>query len=114
MANESTRLSLSEYECRVQKISPGGPPYAGVCNKKTKKRSKSKKTCLEVPDRSKNLLSVQYRYKILCDNNRLSNQLLLSSEIGPFEVGLAKNPQNPLKSMEIHYDSTNDFTRKTW
>ena len=49
---------------------------------------------LEVSDRAKNLLSVQNTFEILCDNNRLSNQLLLSSEIGSFEVGHAKNPQN--------------------
>ena len=41
---------------------------------------------LEVSDRSKNLLSVQRVFEILCDINRLPIQLLLSSEIEPFEV----------------------------
>ena len=81
--------------------------------KKQKKRYKAEKSCLEVSNRSKNLLSVQYTFEILCDNNRLPIQLHLSSEIGSFEVDLTKNPQNPFKSNEIHYGSTNDYTVKT-
>ena len=54
-----------------------------------------------VSDRAKNLLSVQHTSQILCDNNRLSNQLLLSSEIDPFEGCHTKNPQNILKYIEI-------------
>ena len=49
---------------------------------------------------------MQNRSEILSDNNRLSNQLLLSSEIPLFEVGLTKNPQNPSKSIEIYVQFT--------
>ena len=86
----------------------GTSPVSKIQNK----RNKNEKTYLEVSNRSKNLLSVQNRSEILCDNNRLSNQLLLSSEIGPFEGGTVvspKNPQNTLNSIEIYYGSTKDF-----
>ena len=70
--------------------------------------------------RSKNRLSVQNRSEILCDNNSLPNQLLLSSEIGPFECHPIKNTQISMKSIEIRYGST-DFdkgftklTHKLW
>ena len=82
--------------------------------KTRKKRRSLEKTYLEVSDRPKNILSVKHMFEILCDNNRLPNQLLLSNEIGPFEGDLTKNSQNSTKSIEILYGSTRDFTRKTW
>ena len=69
---------------------------------------------LDVSGRARNLLSVQYTYEILCDNNHLSNQLLLSSEIGPFEDDPTEILQNSMKSIENRYGSTIDFTRKTY
>ena len=63
-----------------------------VQNRNRNKRSKRKKICLEVLDRSKNMLSVQHGFELLCGNNRLPIQLLLSSEIGPFEDQPSKNP----------------------
>ena len=78
-----------------------------------KKKYKVEKSCFAVSDRSKNLLSVQHTFEILCDNNRLPTQLLLSSEIGPFEVDLTENPLNSMNSIEILYGSTRDFTSKT-
>ena len=42
----------------------------------------------------KNMLSVQHWLELLCSNNRLPNQLLLSSEIGPFEDQPCKNHKN--------------------
>ena len=52
---------------------------------------------LEVSDRPKNLRSVQHMFEILCDNNRLSIQLLLSSELGLFEVVTITNDKIPMK-----------------
>ena len=68
----------------------------GLFNNREKKRNNVAKTYPEVSDRAKNLHSVQHRSQILCDNNRLPNQLLLSSEIAPFEGSRVKNPQNPM------------------
>ena len=48
---------------------------------------------------------MQHTFEILCDNNRLSIQLLLSSEIGPFEVVTIKFDEIPMKSSEIHMKS---------
>ena len=76
----------------------GTSPVSKIQNK----RNKTEKTYLEVSNRSKNLLSVQHTSEILCDNNRLSIQLLLSSEIGPFEVVTIKFDEIPMKSNEIH------------
>ena len=61
-----------------------------------------KKSCLEVSDRPKNLLSVQHVHEILCPNNRLPNQLPLSSEIGPFEAEVDENLQNLLIILTNH------------
>ena len=58
------------------------------------------KTYPEVFGRAKNLLSVQYRSQILRDNNLLPNQLLLSSEIAPFEGGLTQKGVKPSKYIE--------------
>ena len=57
-----------------------------MLQKNKNKPYKPKKSRLEVSDRPKNLLSVPHMFEILCDNNRLSIQLLLSSEICLFEV----------------------------
>ena len=62
-----------------------------MCEKKEKKTRRVEKTYLEVSDRPHSLLSVQHMLEILCDNNRLPNQLLLSSEIGPFEAEVDEN-----------------------
>lgn len=40
----------------------------------------------------------------VCDNTRLSNELLWSSEIGPFERGRNQNWQNFSKSMDFPYE----------
>ena len=66
-----------------------------------KKGNKSKKSCLEVSDRSKNPLSAQRMLVLLCFNNRLPNQLLLSSEIGQLLSGLAKISEIFCKFSEI-------------
>ena len=60
-----------------------------MCEKYEKKH-RVEKTYLEVSNRPENLLSVQHMVEILCDNKHLPNQLLLSSEIGPFEVETIK------------------------
>ena len=51
------------------------------------------------------MLSVQHRYELLCGNNRLPNQFLLSSEIGAFDVATIKFGEIPMKSNEIHMKS---------
>ena len=67
-----------------------------------KKTNTSRKSCLEVSDRPKNLLNVQHVDEILCPNNRLPNQLHLSSEIGPFEVEVDENLQKLLIILTNH------------
>ena len=51
------------------------------------------------------MLSVQHVLEILCDNNRLPNQLLLSSEICLFEVVTIKFDEIPMKSNGIRMKS---------
>ena len=51
------------------------------------------------------MLSVQHGFELLCDNNRLPNQLLLSSEIGSFEVVSIKFDEIPIKSNGIRMKS---------
>ena len=51
------------------------------------------------------MLSVQHGLELLCDNNRLPNQLLLSSEIGSFEVVSIKFDEIPMKSNGIRMKS---------
>ena len=60
-----------------------------------KKPSRLEKTCLEAFYGSKNMLSVEECLEILCDNNRLPTQLLLSSEIGELEDQPSQNIGNP-------------------
>ena len=76
-----------------QRRSLGGPPG---CVKNTKKRYSLEESCLQASDRSKNMLSVQHGFELLCGNNRLPNQFLLSSEIGPFEDQPSKNPRKSM------------------
>ena len=59
------------------------------------------------------MLSVQHMLKILCDNNRLPNQFLLSSEIGAFEVVTINFDEIPMKSNEIHMKSLYCANRKS-
>ena len=80
--------------------------------KNQKKSHGVEKSCLPASDRSKNMLSVQHVLEILCDNNRLPNQFLLSSEIGAFEVVTIKFDENPMKSNEIHMKSLDCFNGK--
>ena len=59
------------------------------------------------------MLSVQHGLELLCDNNRLPNQLLLSSEIGSFEDQLLQKSQKYRifygYSLEILTVNTKDF-----
>ena len=57
-----------------------------------KKQSSVWKSYLDASYGPKNMLSVQHGHELLCDNNRLPNQLLLSSEIDPFGDQPLKNP----------------------
>ena len=63
------------------------------------------------------MLSVQYGLELVCGNNRLPNQLLLSSEIDPFRDQPLKNPQNLTKFLWNPYegctDDSKDFQRKS-
>ena len=70
-----------------------------------KKRSKVEKSYLDISDRSKNLLSVQNGFEIVCDNNRLPNQLLLSSEIDSFEDEPFENDEKSSKTFDFHWKS---------
>ena len=74
---------------------------------KYKKKSRVEKSCLQASDRSKNMLSVQHGFELLCGNNRLPNQLLLSSEIAPFEYEPSKNPWKSSESLWDPYDILN-------
>ena len=56
-----------------------------------KKISKLEKTYLQVSYGSKNMLSVEDYLEILYHNIFLSDQFLLSSEIGQFLSGIAQN-----------------------
>ena len=44
---------------------------------------------------SRNVLNVKYGSQLLCDNNRLSNQLLLSSELHLVVISDRENPDFP-------------------
>ena len=56
---------------------------------------------------------MQHVLEILCDNNRLPNQFLLSSEIGAFEVVTIKFDEIPMKSNEICMKSLDCFNGKS-
>ena len=66
-------------------------------NREKKETNVCKNSIQRHPIGLKNLLSVQNRSKIQCCNNRLPNQLLLSSEIGPFEDQPSENPPKSTK-----------------
>ena len=95
-SHTSTTSRISEYNSDIR---AGESLYLRVCSKNTKKKIPIPKTDPDVSNRAKNLLSVQYTSEILRANNRLSNQLLLSSEIGPFEHQSPKILQNFPKSL---------------
>ena len=71
----------------------------GFVSKKQKKQSWVWKSYLEASYGPGNLLNVKYGPQLLCHNNRLPNQLLLSSELGRFELQSIKNQEFPYKSL---------------
>ena len=67
---------------------------------------------------SRNVLNVKYGSQLLCDNNRLSNQLLLSSELHLVVISDRENPDFPritlqgvCKGSMTQYEETQEFLR---
>ena len=48
------------------------------------------------------------------EHQPIAQQTILSSKIDLFDSGLSKNPPSSVKSIQVWYDLTRDFTRKTY
>ena len=75
--------NISDYIFHLRGIHKVG---GGLMFQKSKKRRKVWKSYLEASYGPGNLLNREYWSQLLWDNSRLFNQLLLRSELGPFEL----------------------------